>query len=100
MVDQRTADLTALSGPLGRRIAETRDRVVEAAAQYGVSNLGVFGSVARGHDGETSDVDLLVDLPARIGLFGLARLEAELESIIGAPRRDRPSRRSPAAGAQ
>jgi len=29
-------------------------------------------------------VDLLVDLPEHMSLFGLARLQAELESILGA----------------
>ncbi|WP_261556457.1 nucleotidyltransferase family protein [Frankia tisae] len=39
-------------GALGGRIAEVRRR-------YGVAELSVFGSVARGDDTDESDVDLL-----------------------------------------
>jgi predicted nucleotidyltransferase len=55
-----------------------------AAAAHGVSGMRVFGSVARGEDRADSDVDLLVDLPEHMSLFGLARLQAELESILDA----------------
>jgi predicted nucleotidyltransferase len=50
---------------------------------HGVSNLRVFGSVARGEDRPDSDVDLLADLPPGLSLFGLSRLEADLEGILG-----------------
>jgi hypothetical protein len=43
----------------------------------------VFGSVARGQDRPDSDVDLIADLPPRMGLLGLGRVQAELESILG-----------------
>jgi predicted nucleotidyltransferase len=45
--------------------------------------LHVFGSVARGEERHDSDVDLLADLPARMSLFRLGRLQAELEAILG-----------------
>jgi uncharacterized protein len=54
-----------------------------AAAAHDVTNLRVFGSVARGEDRPGSDVDLLVDLPPDIGLLGLGRVQAELEAILG-----------------
>jgi uncharacterized protein len=40
--------------------------------------------VARGDDRPDSDVDLLADLPPGLSLFGLGRVEAELEDIVGA----------------
>ena len=43
----------------------------------------MFGSVARGEDRAYSDLDLLADLPPGMSLFGLARLQAELEAIVG-----------------
>ena len=46
-------------------------------------NLRVFGSVARGQDRPGSDVDLLADLPPELSLFGLARVQDELEAILG-----------------
>jgi predicted nucleotidyltransferase len=57
--------------------------LVAAAAAHDVTNLRVFGSVARGEDRPGSDVDLLVDLPPGIGLVGLGRVQAELEAILG-----------------
>jgi predicted nucleotidyltransferase len=45
----------------------------------------VFGSVARGEDRPDSDVDLLVDLPSGIGLFGVARVQERLQQILDAP---------------
>jgi uncharacterized protein len=49
-----------------------------------VTNLWVFGSVARGEDRPDSDVDPLVDLPSHMGLLGLGRVQADLEAIFGA----------------
>jgi len=72
-----------LSGPVGRRVRRHRHDLVAAAAAHGVRNLRVFGSVARGQDRPDSDVDLLVDLPPGLGLFGLGRVQAELEAILG-----------------
>lgn len=76
--------LKSLSGPVGQRVRQRRRDLVAAAAAHGVSGLRVFGSVARGEDRPDSDVDLLADLPPGMSLFGLARLQAELESIVGA----------------
>ena len=45
--------------------------------------MRVFGSVARGEDAPSSDVDLLVDLDADVGLVALAALERELTDLLG-----------------
>ncbi len=58
--------------------------IKNAASSHGVRVLGVFGSVARGDDGPGSDVDLLVDVPAGVGLFALGRLEEQLRDLLGA----------------
>ena len=75
--------LKMLSGPVGQRVRRRRHDLVAAAAAHGVSGLRVFGSVARGQDRPDSDVDLLAELPPGMSLFGLARLQAELEDIVG-----------------
>ena len=79
-----SAGLEDLPGPLGDRIRRNRRQLVATAADFGVRNLRVFGSAARGEDGADSDLDLLADLPADLGLFGLGRLRAALEEIVGA----------------
>jgi uncharacterized protein len=75
--------LSKLSGPVGQRVRRRRHDLIAAAAAHGVTNLRVFGSVARGTDRPDSDLDLLADLPPRMGLFGLGRVQAELEAILG-----------------
>jgi uncharacterized protein len=69
---------------LGRRLRRHRRAVIEIAARRGARNLRVFGSVARGEDTDTSDVDLLVDLDEGVGLVSLAGLQRELTELLGA----------------
>lgn len=47
--------------------------------------MRVFGSVARGEDTASSDVDILVDLADRVGVVGLVGLERELSEILKRP---------------
>ena len=75
--------LRRLSGPVGHRVRRHRKDLVAAAAAHGVSNLRVFGSVARGEDRPGSDVDLLADFPPGLSLSGPGRPEADLEGILG-----------------
>jgi predicted nucleotidyltransferase/DNA-binding XRE family transcriptional regulator len=72
-----------LGGPIGSAVQRRRGQLLSAAAQHGFSNLRVFGSVARGDDDADSDVDLLVEAPAGIGLLGLARFQRDAEKILG-----------------
>ncbi len=62
-IQHQPRPLSLLSGPVGRKIRRRRRDLVAAAAAHDVSNLRVFGSVARGEEGPDSDVDLL-DRPA------------------------------------
>lgn len=69
--------------PLGRRLRQRRKAIIRAAEKRRMHNLRVFGSVARGEDVESSDVDLLVDLDEGVGLLALIGLERELAGILG-----------------
>lgn len=64
-------------------VTQHRDALLEVARRYGVTNVRVFGSVARGDDRNDSDVDLLVDAPRGMTYFDLARLKHEVESLTG-----------------
>jgi len=75
--------LARLCGPLGRRVRKHRPQVRRLAAQHGLSNVRVFGSVARGEDTPNSDIDLLVDVPSGVGLLGLARAQRDLQALLG-----------------
>lgn len=64
-------------------LMEQRDQVRDVAERRGARNVRVFGSVARGDDGPTSDVDLLVDLDDGVTLIGLAGLQQDLSELLG-----------------
>jgi predicted nucleotidyltransferase len=68
---------------LGVVLAANRDTVKKVLHAHGAPNVAVFGSVAAGTDDPDSDIDLIADLPADLGLFGLAKIEAELAGILG-----------------
>jgi len=52
------------------------------AKRYGASNLAMFGSVARDEATDSSDIDLLVDLPPGTSLFQHAEFKLDLESLL------------------
>jgi uncharacterized protein len=64
-------------------LAAKADQVREIIARYPVRNPRVFGSVARGEDEEGSDLDLLVDPLRGTGYITLAKLQLELEELLG-----------------
>ena len=59
--------------------------LLDVAARYRATNIRVFGSVARGDDTATSDVDLLVDMPTDASLYDLIEMSMEIESLLGRP---------------
>jgi uncharacterized protein len=54
-------------------------------ARHRASNARVFGSVLRGGDTDLSDLDLLVDPAPEASLMDIARIEVELERLLGVP---------------
>ncbi|OJU40842.1 MAG: hypothetical protein BGN97_16795 [Microbacterium sp. 69-10] len=52
-------------------------------AELGITNIRVFGSVARGQDHHASDVDLLVDLEPSSVPFRLGAFKGESEQLLG-----------------
>ncbi|MBN2035168.1 MAG: nucleotidyltransferase family protein [Chitinispirillaceae bacterium] len=55
----------------------------ELRERYHITNLAVFGSVARGEATEKSDVDVLADCASGMGLFELCSAENHLCDILG-----------------
>ena len=53
------------------------------ASKYGVTQLGIFGSVARNEATDASDVDIVVPMPP--DLFQMVHMKEELELLLAAP---------------
>ena len=64
-------------------IHEKRDEILRIAAKHGVSNIRLFGSVARGEEGPESDVDFLVEAGAATTPWFPAGLVVDLEDVLG-----------------
>jgi len=52
--------------------------------KYGVTRIGIFGSVARDDASEDSDVDIVYEM-SRPNLFTVVHLKEELEHILNCP---------------
>jgi predicted nucleotidyltransferase len=64
-------------------IATRREAILSTAARHGVTDIKVFGSVARGDAREDSDVDFLVEVGPEHSAFFPGGLVADLEEILG-----------------
>lgn len=60
-----------------------RSLIIDTARRHGAHNVRVFGSIARGDQTTSSDVDLLVDFEPSRSLLDLAGLWLDLESALG-----------------
>jgi predicted nucleotidyltransferase len=57
-----------------------REHKHELKERYGITKLGIFGSVARDQAVDSSDVDVVVEMAP--DMFARANLKEELESIL------------------
>lgn len=56
----------------------------ELQARYFVEEIGLFGSVLRGEQKKSSDIDILVEFSKPIGFFKFLELEEYLGTVLGA----------------
>ena len=68
-------------------LEKLRSQKAGLSEAYGVSAIGVFGSVTRDEASAESDIDVLVDFENDrvFGLFKFVELQLRLESILGRP---------------
>ena len=62
-----------------------RDAARLVIASHRTRNARVFGSVARGEDTDTSDLDILVDPTAETTLLDIGAIRHELRALLGVP---------------
>jgi len=60
-----------------------RARIRQIALAHRVSDIRVFGSVARGDDDAGSDLDLLVDPTPETTLLDIGAIRFELKQLLG-----------------
>lgn len=51
--------------------------------EYGVIQIGIFGSYTKGNQKKTSDVDILVEFEKAVDLFTFVQLKNHLSDLLG-----------------
>jgi uncharacterized protein len=64
-------------------LSALRNEMPRWKRRYGITRIGVFGSVVRGESVETSDLDILVDYDTAPSLFQLSALQREMTRATG-----------------
>jgi predicted nucleotidyltransferase len=64
-------------------LKQRREEILEIARRHGAHDVRLFGSVARGDNAETSDLDILVRFDPERSLFDHGGLIADLEDLLG-----------------
>jgi uncharacterized protein len=64
-------------------LKEKREEILEIAARHGARKVRVFGSVAREEAGESSDIDLLVDMEPDRSLLDVTAFLADIRELLG-----------------
>lgn len=60
-----------------------RQELLQLAAEYGLTDVRVFGSAGRGTDGPASDLDLLVTRSPGTGLLTLGAFAESASALLG-----------------
>ena len=60
-----------------------REAIRQIVARHHAGNARVFGSVLRGQDSDTSDLDLLVDTTPDTTLMDIGAIRFELKTLLG-----------------
>ena len=72
-----------LSSNRAAKLRKQRGKINSLLSEAGASNPRIFGSVARGEDNQSSDIDLLVDFDVKLGLLPIIELNQKLSELLG-----------------
>jgi predicted nucleotidyltransferase len=67
---------------MNSQLTHKREEILGIAGKYGIRNIRVFGSTARGNDTKDSDIDLLVDVEEVRDLFDIGAFLMDLEALL------------------
>jgi uncharacterized protein len=82
-LDPVPTSVRGATGPRGRLLRRKRRALLDVLRRSGARDVRVFGSVARGEDTATSDIDFLVELAPDATLVDLARVRREIGDVLG-----------------
>lgn len=88
---RHTTDTVKIYGHLRKKVNIVMSPLIEAhraalrdlVALHGLLNARVFGSMARGDANESSDLDLLVDVPPGVSGFAMGALLMDAQDMLG-----------------
>lgn len=83
--DPLPSSVRATTGPRGLLLRRKRRALLDVLRRAGARDARIFGSVARGEDTATSDIDFLVELAPDATLVDLARVRREVSEVLGVP---------------
>lgn len=66
-------------------LEDSADAIVAVGDRYGVRDIRVFGSIVRGSDHFTSDIDLLARVDKGRSYFDIAMFKSAVEELTGFP---------------
>lgn len=64
-------------------VKRRKKRILQLADLYGVYDIRIFGSVARGEADESSDIDFLVKIKPGKSLFDLGGFVFDVKELLG-----------------
>ncbi|MHB8264191.1 MAG: nucleotidyltransferase family protein [Acidimicrobiales bacterium] len=82
-MESKLVTQTASEVPTLAMLRAHRPEIMAYADAYGVANIRVFGSVARGDAGPGSDIDLLVDFALGHRGLDFVAFAERLETLLG-----------------
>lgn len=63
-------------------IDQIKEKALPILKEAGVTRSSLFGSYVRGEEGDSSDIDILVEFPKGKSLFDFIGLELKLEDVL------------------
>ena len=68
-----------------KSLQQNKEDLYRIALRHGARNLRIFGSVARGDEGPTSDIDFLVQMDPDCSLLDQVGLIQDLQDLLDCP---------------
>jgi len=77
--------VTVEDSPLAQLVAGKAGELRRIVKDGGGANLRLFGSAARGHDNQDSDIDLLFTIDRPMGFMEIAAMQLAMTDALGVP---------------